>query len=116
MSLKSSIQLGDIVALKDGRIYIYLKCPSISYSATNNILTRPNSYFGNGLDDFNEELYNDRVCAQVVEIRKPIMQPLIFLDHWSLDRSQYEEYINESRRIYPEDDIDINFINIELYV
>ena len=114
MSLKSLIQLGDIVVFKDGRTYIYLKCPSISYSATNNILTRPSSYFGNGLDNFNEDLYNARVCAQIVEIRKPIMQPLIFSDDWALDRSQYEEYINKSKRIYPEEDL--NFINIELYV
>lgn len=113
MTLKESIQLGDIVKLDDGRTYIYLNCPTVGYSSTKNILNRPQSYFGNGLESFNDELYNAHVHVRIVEIRRPLIEPLTFLNNREdLDSSYFTEYIRRSVR----KDLEENFINISLYV
>lgn len=113
MTLKESVQLGDVLVLDNGRIYIYLNCPGTGYSSTKNILARPQSYFGAGLENFDDNLYNNDLSVRIVDIRRPICKPLTFLNYWEdIHSFDFEEYIKKSISSI----LDINFINISLYV
>ena len=117
MVFKDSVQLGDILVLNDGRIYIYLHCPGSGYSSTKNILVRPQSYFGNGLENFDDNLcYNDG-RFKVKEIRRPTIKPLTFLNHWgNLSFFDFEKYIKKSLPVDLHERLYGNFINISSYV
>ena len=114
MTLKESVQLGDVLVLNDGRTYIYLNCPGTGYSSTGNILARPQSYFGSGLESFDDSLCNrNRLSVRIVDIRKPIVKPLTFLNYWEdIQYFDFEGYVKKSITRDSEE----NFINISLYV
>lgn len=109
---KELIQLGDVVVLSNGSVYIYLNCPGTGYSSDKNILVRETSYFGKGLESFDDNLCFDS-SIKIVDIRKPTRDPLIFLYEWRDIRSfNFQIYVRTSiSRI-----LDENFINISLYV
>lgn len=115
MTLKESVQLGDVVVLEDGRIYIYLNCPGTGYSSNKNILARPQSYFGMGLECFDDNLCNIRSSpsVRIVDIRRPTVKPLTFLKYWENIRYfDFEGYVKKSISR----SLEKNFINISLYV
>lgn len=115
MTLKESVQLGDVLILEDGRTYIYLNCPNTGYSSTKNILARPQSYFGGGLENFDDNLYNNRngLSVRVVDIRRPTVKPLTFLKYWEdIQYFDFEGYVKKSITR----GLKKNFINISLYV
>lgn len=115
MTLKESVQLGDVLVLEDGRIYIYLKCPGSGYSSTANILVRPQSYFGSGLEGFDDNLCDKygNPYIRIVDIRKPIGKPLTFLEYWKyINYFDFKEYVKKS----VSRSLEKNFINISLYV
>lgn len=111
MTLKESVQLGDILVLEDGRTYIYLNCPGTGYSSTKNILVRPQSYFGAGLESFDDNLCCIGTPFKVKAIYKPTVKPLTFLNCWKdIISFDFEGYVKKSISIKK------NFINISLYV
>ena len=112
--LKEEIQLGDIITLNDGKVYIYLQCPEVGYSMYNQcILLDLNcvNYYGSGLGNFNAELVH-KFGQKIVKVRRSV-SPLTFCNKRSnLKEINIRNYIENSDIIYPEE----NFINISLYV
>lgn len=114
MDIKQLVKLGDVVVFKNGLQYIYLICSDTGYSSDKSILLRDSgNYYGNGLEDFNEELFNIGTGAQIVEIYRPIKK-LTCIQHRSefLINFKIKDFLKNSIRIFPEE----NFINISLYV
>ena len=114
MNIKQLIKLGDVVVFKDGLQYIYLICSDTGYSSDKSILLRDSgNYYGNGLENFNEELLNTRTGTQIVKIYRPIKQ-LTCIQRRSefLINFKVKDFLKNSIRIFPEE----NFINISLYV